>query len=81
MHEFVTETSSKAQVPKEEAKGFILGKSGARLMQISEDAGVVSVFAKLPDPPVEADEHADPEVMPDSTFSNNMFWKKMKIKK
>jgi len=53
------------EVPKEEAKGFILGKSGARLMQISEDAGVVSVFAKLPDPPVEADEPADPEATGD----------------
>jgi len=37
---------SVVEVPKEQAKGYVLGKMGARMCQLSEECGVVAVFVQ-----------------------------------
>lgn len=44
------------EVPKDDAKGYILGKLGARLMQLAEDNKVIAVFVNDPEPKEETED-------------------------
>lgn len=50
---------SVVKVPKQDAKGYVLGKAGARLLQLSDDCDVVSVFANEAQMPEASAEEED----------------------